>query len=124
MSAKQLIEICDRSLATVYRRISVMQEYDLVSAELARDPDGTQYDEYRSELNELTISAEERQLDVNVDIERDTVGQFTELIEDLEQSGTEDTLRAGSHEWSADDPDVGPDTTGYKPVSNFDPTGS
>lgn len=87
MSAKELAEICDRSLATVYRRINVMKEYNLVTEELTRDPDGTQYNEYRSDLNEITISVEDGQLDVDIDIERDTVDQFAELIEDLEQSG-------------------------------------
>ena len=87
MSAKELAEICDRSLATVYRRIDVMKEYNLLTEELTRDPDGTQYNEYRSELNQITISVEDGQLDVDIDIERDTVDQFAELIEDLEQSG-------------------------------------
>lgn len=87
MSAKELAEICDRSLATVYRRINVMKEYNLVTEELTRDPDGTQYNEYRSDLNAITISVEDGQLEVDIDIERDTVDQFAELIEDLEQSG-------------------------------------
>ena len=92
MSAKELAEICDRSLATVYRRVNVMKEYNLLSEELTRDPDGTQYNEYRSDLNEITISVEDGQLDVDVDIERDTIDQFAELIKDLEQSGKENEI--------------------------------
>jgi predicted transcriptional regulator len=87
MSAKELADICDRSLATIYRRTQAMEDYDLLSEELTRDSDGTQYNEYRSDLNEITISVDEGQLDVNIDIERDTVDQFAELIEDLEESG-------------------------------------
>jgi predicted transcriptional regulator len=87
MSAKELADICDRSLATIYRRVQAMEDYDLLSEEHTRDPDGTQYSEYRSDLNEITISVDEGQLDVNIDIERDTVDQFAELIEDLEGSG-------------------------------------
>jgi predicted transcriptional regulator len=87
MSAKELADICDRSLATIYRRIQAMENYNLLSEELTRDPDGTQYSEYRSDLNEITISIEEGQLNVDVDIKRDTVDQFAELIEDLEGSG-------------------------------------
>ncbi|MFY4815255.1 helix-turn-helix domain-containing protein [Haloarcula sp. AONF1] len=90
MSAKDLASICDRSLATVYRRIQAMKEYDLLSEEPTRDPDGTQYNEYRSELNEITISVDEGQLNVNIDIQRDTVDQFAELIEDLEQTRKQD----------------------------------
>lgn len=90
MSAKELAEICDRSLATVYRRVNVMKEYNLLSEELTRDPDGTQYNEYRSDLNKITISVEDGQLEVDIDIERDTVDQFAELIEDLERSGKGD----------------------------------
>ena len=87
MSAKELADICDRSLATIYRRIQAMEDYDLLSEELTRDPDGTQYHEYRSDLNEITISVNEGQLNVNIDIEKDTVDQFAELIEDLEATG-------------------------------------
>jgi predicted transcriptional regulator len=90
MSAKELADICDRSLATIYRRIQAMEDYDLLSEELTRDPDGTQYNEYRSDLNEITISVDEGQLNVNIDIERDTVDQFAELIEDLEAAGRQD----------------------------------
>lgn len=92
MSAKELATICDRSLATIYRRVEAMQEYNLISEEITRDPDGTQYNEYRSDLNEITIAVDEGQLNVNIDIEKDTVDQFAELIEDLEQpEKTEDT---------------------------------
>jgi len=87
MSAKELAEICDRSLATVYRRVHAMEEYDLLSEEPTRDPDGTQYSEYRSDLNEITISVENGELTIDIDIERDTVDQFAELIEDLERTG-------------------------------------
>ncbi|MEF8976434.1 MAG: helix-turn-helix domain-containing protein [Halapricum sp.] len=92
MSAKELATICDRSLATIYRRVEAMEEYNLISEEITRDPDGTQYNEYRSDLNEITIAVDEGQLNVNIDIEKDTVDQFAELIEDLEQpEKTEDT---------------------------------
>ncbi|MFB6167221.1 MAG: ArsR/SmtB family transcription factor [Haloferacaceae archaeon] len=96
MSAKELADICDRSLATIYRRIQAMEDYDLLSEELTRDPDGTQYNEYRSDLNEITISVDEGQLNVNIDIEKDTVDQFAELIEDLE--GPEKQDESGSDE--------------------------
>jgi len=86
MSAKELAGICDRSLSTIYRRIQAMEDYDLLSEEMTRDSDGTQYNEYRSDLNEITISVEEGQLNVNIDIEKDTVDRFAELIEDMEKS--------------------------------------
>jgi hypothetical protein len=90
MSVKELADICDRSLATIYRRIQAMENYNLVSEEITRDADGTQYSEYKSELDEITISVEEGQLDININIEKDTVDQFAELIEDLEQSQKQD----------------------------------
>jgi predicted transcriptional regulator len=87
MSAEELAEICDRSLATVYRRLDAMNEYDLLSKESAVDPDGTQYSEYRNDLNEITVSVEEGELTVDIDIERDTVDRFAEPIGDLERAG-------------------------------------
>lgn len=91
MSAKELADICDRSLATIYRRIDAMQDYGLVSEESAVDPDGTQYKEYRTDLREINIRITEGQLNVNIDIEKDAVDQFAELIEDLEGSDDSDT---------------------------------
>ena len=87
MSARELADICDRSLATIYRRVQAMEAYDLLSKEPTVDPDGTQYNEYESDLNEITISVEEGELTVDIDIERGTVDRFAELIEDLEQAG-------------------------------------
>lgn len=87
MSAEELAEICDRSLATVYRRLDAISEYDLLSEESAVDPDGTQYSEYRNDLNEITVSVEEGELTVDIDIERDTVDRFAEPIGDLERAG-------------------------------------
>ena len=87
MSARELADICDRSLATIYRRVQAMEAYDLLSKEPTVDPDGTQYNEYESDLNEITISVKEGELTVDIDIERGTVDRFAELIEDLEQAG-------------------------------------
>jgi hypothetical protein len=64
-----------------------MEEYNLLLEEPTVDSDGTQYNEYRSALNEITISVEKGELTVDIDIERDTVDQFAELIDDLEQAG-------------------------------------
>lgn len=90
MSAKELADVCDRSLATVYRRIGAMERYDLLSGELARDPDGTQYNRYRSDLNELTVRVEEGRLDVNIDIRKDAVDEFAEFAEDPERPDARD----------------------------------
>ena len=87
MSARELADICDRSLATIYRRVQAMEAYDLLSKEPTVDSDGTQYNEYESDLNEIVISVEEGELTVDIDIERGTVDRFAELVEDLEQAG-------------------------------------
>ena len=87
MSAKELADICDRSLATIYRRVDAMTEHNLLSEELTVDADGTQYNEYRSDLNEITISVEAGELTVVTGIERETRGRVAGLIEDLEQRG-------------------------------------
>jgi predicted transcriptional regulator len=86
MSAKELAEVCDRSLATVYRRVHAMEEYNLVSEEVTVDPDGTQYSEYSSDLNRITVEVADGELTIDLDIERDTVDRFAELIEDLENA--------------------------------------
>lgn len=90
MSAKELAAACDRSLATVYRRLRAIEEYDLVSSAPVRDPDGTQYEEYRSALNEVTVSVEQGQLAVALDVEGAAVDRFADRDADVERRARAD----------------------------------
>lgn len=87
MSAKELGEVCDTSLPTVYRRVNALLEYDLLSEELEVETDGTQYKTYANDLERIDIRVEDGSFNVNIEIEKDAVDQFGALFSDL-RAGT------------------------------------
>ena len=83
MSAQELEQLCDVSLPTIYRRINVLLEHDFLSEEQVVEPDGGQYKQYSTDLEEIHVSVSEGQFDVNIEIKKDTVDKFGELFRDL-----------------------------------------
>ena len=57
-SAKELAEECDLSLPTVYRRIEVLREHDLVTDRTLVAEDGNHYKVYESNFESTVISLE------------------------------------------------------------------
>lgn len=55
MSAQELEEVIDASLPTIYRRLELLQNYDLVSEDQVVDPDSGQYKQYSTDLREINI---------------------------------------------------------------------
>lgn len=84
MSAKELSELCDTSLPTVYRRVNALLEYDLLSEDLEVETDGTQYKIYANDLERIDIRVEDGSFSINIEIEKDAVDQFGELFSDLQ----------------------------------------
>lgn len=85
MSAQELEQICDVSLPTIYRRLEMLQNYDLVSEEQVVDPDDGQYKQYSTALKEINIIIEDGGYDVDIRVRKDTVDKFGELFRDLGQ---------------------------------------
>jgi Fe2+ or Zn2+ uptake regulation protein len=83
MSAQELGEVCDTSLPTVYRRVNALVEYDLLSAELEVDTDGTQYKTYTNDLERIEVRVDDGSFNVNIEIETDAVDQFGATFGDL-----------------------------------------
>jgi DNA-binding transcriptional ArsR family regulator len=51
-----LVEACDASKATVYRRLNRLEEVGLVASRTALDPDGHHHQVYRLTIAEATLS--------------------------------------------------------------------
>ncbi len=83
LSAKEFEQICDASLPTIYRRIEVLVEYDMLSEEQVVDTAGDHSKQYATDLQEITVRIEEGEFTVNVEIRKDTVDKFGELFRDL-----------------------------------------
>jgi DNA-binding transcriptional ArsR family regulator len=83
MSARELGEICETSLPTVYRRVNALYDYDLLSEQPRVDSDGTRYNLYTTDLDEVTIQVDDGGFNININVRKDSVDQLDELLEDL-----------------------------------------
>lgn len=83
MSAKELIERCDASRATVYRRIDMLIEQDLLKEEMKLDPQGNHYKIYEINLDHIEIDVDEGRFDVEITLHEDVADRFTRLWEGI-----------------------------------------
>lgn len=86
-SAKDLAETCDLSLPTIYRRLELLQENDLVSEQTVVADDGNHYKMYECNFDSTVISLEDDEYQVRI-YRRDNVpDRFSDLWDDLAQEG-------------------------------------
>ena len=82
-SAKELAEECDLSLPTVYRRIEILEEHDLVTDETLVADDGNHYKVYESNFDSTVISLEDDEYKVRIYREENLPDRFSQLWDDL-----------------------------------------
>ena len=82
-SARELGEILDISLPTVYRRIETLEENDLVRSETYVAEDGNHYDVYESNFDSTVIRLEDEQYDVRIYRKENVPDRFASLWNDL-----------------------------------------
>ena len=90
VSAQELEQVCEVSLPTIYRRLDVLVEYDLLSEERIVKHEQDQSKRYSTDLEELTVEISDGELDVNLAIKKDTVDKFGELFRDLSEGSDSD----------------------------------
>lgn len=83
-SAKELAEECDLSLPTVYRRIEMLEEYDLVTDQTLVADDGNHYKVYESNFESTVISLEDDEYKVKIYREENLPDRFSQLWDDLQ----------------------------------------
>ena len=82
-SAKELAEECDMSLPTVYRRIEMLTEYDLVTEHTLVADDGNHYKVYESNFESTVISLQDDEYHVRIYREENLPDRFSQLWDDL-----------------------------------------
>lgn len=85
LSAEELCELTDVSLPTIYRRLNALVEYGLLSEEQTVGEDGRQFKRYETDLQELSVTVEDGDFNVNIELQKDAVDKFGELWSDLEE---------------------------------------
>jgi DNA-binding transcriptional ArsR family regulator len=82
-SAKELAEELDHSLQTVYRRIDLLEEHELVTAHTRIAADGNHHQVYDSNFDSVLISMEDDEYDVRIYRRDDLPERFGDLWDDL-----------------------------------------
>jgi len=82
-SAKAVAEDCDLSLPTVYRRIEMLEEYNLVTDETLVADDGNHYKIYQSNFESTVITLEDDEYKIRIYREENPSDRFSQLWDDL-----------------------------------------
>jgi predicted transcriptional regulator len=82
-SAKELGEECNLSLPTVYRRIEMLDEHDLVTDRTLVADDGNHYKVYESNFDSTLISLEDEEYEVEIYRKENLPDRFEQLWDDL-----------------------------------------
>ena len=82
-SAKELAEECDLSLPTVYRRIEMLDEYDLVKDRTLVADDGNHFKVYESNFESTVITLEDDRYQVRIYREDNLPDRFSQLWDEL-----------------------------------------
>lgn len=83
LSANDLMDRCDASKATTYRRIDRLREHDLLESYQEYDPEGHHYEVYAATLDEFTVGLEDGEFVVELDRTRDPADRMTDLLNRL-----------------------------------------
>lgn len=83
MTAKAIADHCSSSLPTVYRRLSVLQELDVVTRKVRFDDQQNRTNVYESTLKSVTFEIKEGHIEVDVTHEKDMSDKFEEFWREL-----------------------------------------
>jgi len=78
-TAKDLSDICDASLTTIYRRVSTLQEYDLIREHSTVGADGAHRSQFETTLEELHVAVSDGELSLSVETRDELADNFTSL---------------------------------------------
>jgi len=82
-SAKELAEVCDLSLPTIYRRLELLEEHDLVDERTTVAEDGNHYNIYECNFDSTVIQLEDEEYKVRIYRRENLPDRFTQLWDDL-----------------------------------------
>ncbi len=84
-SAKELAAVCDISLPTVYRRLELLEEHDLVTSTTRVDDSGNEFRRYECNFERTVISLADDAYTVRIYRSENLPGRFSRLWDDLGQ---------------------------------------
>ncbi|MBX0297612.1 winged helix-turn-helix domain-containing protein [Haloarcula nitratireducens] len=85
-TAKDLSDVCDASLATIYRRLSTLREHDLVTVHSTVGSGGEHKQLFETTIDAFHVSISEGDLDLSVETRDELADNFTALWENFRES--------------------------------------
>lgn len=82
-SAKELSGACDLSLPTIYRRLELLQEHDLVTERTVVAEDGNHYNVYDCNFDSTVITLEDDEYQVRIYRKENVPDRFKQLWDEL-----------------------------------------
>lgn len=82
-SAKEIASTLGYSRETVYRRLNLLEEHNLISAHLEIAKDGNHFQKYESTFDSVLISVDDDEYDVRIYRRDDLPDRFTDLWDEL-----------------------------------------
>jgi DNA-binding HxlR family transcriptional regulator len=82
-SAKELAEKCDLSLPTIYRRLELLQDHDLIVERTTVAEDGNHYNVYECNFDSTVIQLEDDEYKVRIYRRENLPDRFSRLWDDL-----------------------------------------
>lgn len=83
VAAERLVEQCEASRATVYRRLATLKEHDLVREQQRLDPDGHHYEVYAATLDQVVITLTDDGLRLDLTRRERMANRFARLIKEM-----------------------------------------
>ena len=84
-TAKDLSNLCDVSLTTVYRRISTLQEHDLISVHSTIGSGGEHKRLFKTTIEAFHVEISEGDLELSVETRNELADNFTKLWKNLRE---------------------------------------
>lgn len=83
MSAPELIDACDASERTIYRRLDDLQSLDLLTETMEIDPDGHHRSVYAARLETIRVDLNDGRYEIRLQLEEDTADRFARMWKDI-----------------------------------------
>lgn len=85
-TAKDLSQICDASLTTVYRRLSTLQERDLVTVHSTIGSGGEHKQLFETTIESFHVTISDGELDLSVETRDELADNFTTLWQSFREN--------------------------------------
>ena len=85
-TAKELSQRCDASLATIYRRLSTLQEHDLIRVHSTIGSGGEHKQRYETTIERLHVAISDGELELSVETRDELADNFNTLWDNLREN--------------------------------------